>query len=161
MVFVPCLNAEVFLGQQVGILHFFGRIAFIIGNLIGTLADRAYTPVVASVIGIFSPIGPQLPAHGTVGIALYREREGCLGGLTRVVELHNTIVTQQTVGTPTGNIRHLNGKHALDVLVGLPVQTIFMGIGVVLGSVGVGIRPEVTLVADKSVSTVLDTILEP
>ena len=58
MVFIISLATKVFLGQQVGILHLLGGITFVIGDFVGTLTDGAYTAVVASIVGILSPVGP-------------------------------------------------------------------------------------------------------
>ena len=66
MILVPGLNTKVLLSQQVGILDLLGLIALVAGDFVGTLTDGAYTTVVACVVGILSPVGPQLLAYGTV-----------------------------------------------------------------------------------------------
>ena len=70
-------------------------------------------------------------------------------------------MAQLGVCTPTRLVRHLDGKHALLVFIGLPVQAIVNVVLVVLTCIRIGIRPEVTLIADETEATVLDTILEP
>ena len=76
-------------------------------------------------------------------------------------ELNNTVVAQLRVGTPTGLVTHLNGKHVLHILVGNPIQTVVEGIRIILGGIGVGVRPQVALIANQAKARVLDTILEP
>ena len=65
------------------------------------------------------------------------------------------------VCAPSWLIRHLHGEHVLLVLVGFPVQTVVNVILVVLGGVGIGVRPEVALVGHEAEATVLDAILQP
>ena len=153
--------ADVLLGQQVGVLYLLGLIPLVVRNLDGTVADRAHAAVVACIVGIGSPVGPQLLAHGTVRVALYREWEGVGRGLAQSIELYDTVVAQLVVGTPSGFVRHLDGKHVLFVLIGLPIQAVVEVVLIVLSRVGVGVGPQVALVRNEAVAAVLDAVLEP